>query len=357
MVGWVKSLLLLVSCGSIVTAAEPYLEAWRTRMAGITPEGYLCRRAPGPMVVDGKIEEKEWSGAAWTNDFVDIEGAAKPKPSSRTRVKMLWDDENLYIAAEMEEPQVWATLVKHDSVIFNDPDFEVFLDPDGDTHEYGEFEMNALNTTWDLFLPKPYKDGGKPDNGWEITGLKSAVQVEGTLNDPSDKDQGWCVEIAMPWKSLERLRHVQTAPKEGEQWRINFSRVEWQIEIVDGKIVKKPKTPEFNWVWSPQGVIDMHRPEMWGLLQFAKGEGEGALNEPSRSSRRFLQEVYYAQRDWKKAHGNWAKSLQELGVTTEDKTLSAIELRATDEGYECAATLQKQRWSINQDGKFSMSGN
>lgn len=357
MAGGVKTLLLLVSCASMVSAAEPYLEAWRTRMAGITPEGYLCRRASGPMVVDGKIEEKEWSGAAWTNDFVDIEGAAKPKPAFRTRVKMLWDDENLYIAAEMEEPQVWATLVKHDSVIFNDPDFEVFLDPDGDTHEYGEFEMNALNTTWDLFLPKPYKDSGKPDNGWEITGLKSAVQAQGTLNDPSDKDQGWCVEIAMPWKSLEKLRHVQTAPKDGEQWRINFSRVEWQIEIVDGKIIKKPKTPEFNWVWSPQGVIDMHRPEMWGLLQFTKGEGERVLNNPSRPARQFIQEVYYAQRDWKKAHGKWAKSLLELGVTSDDKNLSALELRATDDGYECAATLQKQRWRINQDGKLSLSEN
>lgn len=327
-------------------------------MAGIVPETYLCRQASGPVTIDGRLDEREWAAAEWTKDFVDIEGESKPKPAFRTRVKMLWDQENLYIAAEMEEPQVWATLVKHDSVIFNDPDFEVFIDPDGDTHEYGEFEVNALNTTWDLFLPKPYKDGGKPDDGWEITGLKSAVQIQGTLNQPSDKDHGWRVEIAMPWKGLSRLTHRESAPGEGEQWRINFSRVEWQIEVIDGKVVKKPKTPEFNWVWSPQGVIDMHRPEMWGLLQFTKSEGEVVLKpEPARPARLFLQKVYYAQRDWNKSHGHWAKSLEELGLGVDDKSLSAPRLSSTDEGYQCEVMLKSERWGIRQDGKISRLGN
>ncbi len=47
---------------------------------------------------------------------------------------------------------------------------------------YYEFEMNALNTGWDLFLPKPYNAGGKADNSWDIAGLKTAVAVQGTLN-------------------------------------------------------------------------------------------------------------------------------------------------------------------------------
>ena len=51
--------------------------------------------------------------------------------------------------------------------------------------------------------------------------------------------------------------------------KINFSRVEWQITIRDGAYEKIPKTAEDNWVWSPQGVIDMHQPEMWAYLEFA----------------------------------------------------------------------------------------
>ena len=60
--------------------------------------------------------------------FVDIQGATQPRPRFRTRAKMLWDDEYFYIAAELEEPHVWATLTEHDSVIFHDNDFEVFLE-------------------------------------------------------------------------------------------------------------------------------------------------------------------------------------------------------------------------------------
>ena len=93
---------------------------------------------------------------------------------------MLWDADYFYVGAELREPHVWGTLTAHDSVIFHDPDFEVFIDPNGDNHEYYEFEINALGTSWDLFLPKPYKDDGKPMNAWEIPGLKSAVFVDGT---------------------------------------------------------------------------------------------------------------------------------------------------------------------------------
>ena len=63
---------------------------------------------------------------------------------------------------------------------------------------------------------------------------------------------------------------VDSPPKPGETWRINFSRVQWRHEVVDGKYHKVPKTPEDNWVWAPQGAINMHIPEMWGYVTFVK---------------------------------------------------------------------------------------
>jgi Carbohydrate family 9 binding domain-like len=129
---------------------------------------YDCSRAGSRVEIDGRLDDAAWMKASWTDYFVDIEGDLKPKPRFRTRAKMLWDDEYFYIAADIEEPDVWATLTKHDSVIFHDNDFEVFIDPNGDTLEYYEFEVNALNTGWDLFLDKPYSRGGKARNDWEI---------------------------------------------------------------------------------------------------------------------------------------------------------------------------------------------
>jgi hypothetical protein len=229
---------------------------------------YDCPRAKSAVRIDGRLDETAWSAAPWTGYFVDIEGDKKPNPRFRTRAKMLWDDEYFYVAADMEEPHVWGTLTKHDSVIFHDNDFEVFIDPNGDTLEYYEFEINALNTGWDLFLDKPYRQGGKARNEWEIPGLRTAVHIRGTLNDPKDRDSGWTVEIAFPWKALAEFAYKAAPPKPGDEWRVNFSRVEWQHELVDGKYRKVPNTKEDNWVWSPQGVINMHVPERWGRVRF-----------------------------------------------------------------------------------------
>ena len=162
---------------------------------------------------------------------------------------MLWDDTYFYVGAVLEEPHVWGTLKEHDSVIFRDNDFEIFIDPNGDNHEYYEIEINALNTEWDLFLKKPYRDGGPAINEWEIPGLKTAVHVSGTLDDPSDTDTSWSVELAIPWKSLAGHAHRQTPPKDGDQWRINFSRVEWRHEIARESTARSrtpPKTTGFG---------------------------------------------------------------------------------------------------------------
>jgi hypothetical protein len=97
---------------------------------------YVCYKSSGPIAVDGKLTEPSWQKAEWTSLFADIEGDKRPGPRFATRAKMLWDDKYLYIAAELEEPDVWATLKERDAVIFYDNDFEVFIDPDGYTHQY-----------------------------------------------------------------------------------------------------------------------------------------------------------------------------------------------------------------------------
>ena len=221
------------------------------------PKSYDCPRATHPLNIDGKIDEAAWEKAPWTTDFMDIQGPESTKPRFRTRSKMLWDDQYLYIAAELEEPNVHGTLTRHDSVIFHDNDFEVFLKPLASDPGYFEFEINALNTSWDLFLNKPYREHGRADNSWDIPGLKTAVAVEGTLNQPEDTDRGWTVEIAIPWTAYASRLPVP-APTPGTSWRVNFSRVEWT-----------PGNPrEDNWVWTPQGLINMHIPTHWGYLNF-----------------------------------------------------------------------------------------
>src|ERR1700744_1722163 len=167
-----------------------------------TPLNYVIYHTNTAPTIDGDINDNVWKQAAWTTDFGDIEGDSKPKPTYTTRVKMLWDDTCLYIAAQIQEPNVWAYQVHHDDIVFRDNDFEVFINPNTTTHQYYEIEVNALNTIFDLFLNNPYRDSGKPMISWDAEGLRSAVKVQGTLNKPGDTDKGWTVEMAIPFRAL-----------------------------------------------------------------------------------------------------------------------------------------------------------
>ena len=265
MVAFHESHRALVRLAAACALAAPMV----AQVTAPEPRQYLVAHARSAINVDGKLDDSAWRDAPWTDAFVDIEGAAKPRPQFETRVKMLWDDEFLYVGANLVEPHVWATLMVHDTVIFHDPDFEVFIDPNGDGLEYYEFEINAHGTSWDLFLPKPYRLGGKAQNSWEIPGLRWAVYVDGSLNDARDRDQGWSVELGFPWKAFAEFAHKPLPPNPGDKWRVNFSRVQWPIEI-EGRNYRKVKgAKEDNWVWSPQGEINMHIPEKWGVITFA----------------------------------------------------------------------------------------
>jgi hypothetical protein len=327
----------------------------------VPPRHYVCYRARSPIRVDGKLDEAAWQAVPWTEDFVDIEGDNRPRPRFRTRVKMLWDDRYFYVAAELEEPHVWGTFTKHDSYIFQeDNDFEVFIDPDGDNHNYAELEMNALNTTWDLLLKKPYRDGGPALDEWEIPGLKTAVHVDGTLNDPRDTDRGWTIEIAFPWKVLGTLSKQPAPPRDGDQWRVNFSRVEWQHQVVAGKYRRVKDRKEDNWVWSPQGEIEMHRPEMWGYVQFSTAAPGKATFRPDVAgpAKHLLHRIYYAERAFHKKHGRYGPTLEDLGLGgLGHKTLvgpPALDVRK--DGFRATANVRlpgggTRIWHIRQDSR------
>jgi len=320
------------------------------------PRTYVCYKTSTPMLVDGKLNDPGWVNAKWSESFVDIEGNLKPDPFYDTKVKMLWDDNYFYFGAEMEEPHVWATLTARDAVIFKDNDFEIFLDPDGDTHNYYELEVNAFETEWDLILLKPYHDQSKVAvDSWDIPGLITKVHVNGTINDPSDMDKGWSVEIAIPWKALEECA-PNFHPQEGEQWKVNFSRVQWDVDIVEEQYVKTD-SPEFNWVWSPQGLIYMHMPDLWGLVQFTSASPEQGNVEFQESEidliKWALRQVYYRQRNHFFKMERYTASLKELNLlTTPVEGVSwPPEIVLTPSGWEAALRWDQSTVVIRTDGK------
>ena len=303
---------------------------WPVPKTEYNPQNYMCHKADGYITVDGKSDEQSWKGAPWTDHFTDIEGNLKPEPTYKTRVKMLWDEEYMYFFAEMEEPHLWATLTERDAVIFHDNDFEIFIDPDGDTHNYYELELNLFGTLWDLLLTKPYRDSGQAVDAWDVRDIKYALDLRGTLNNTSDTDEGWSIEVAIPWKVLEECAGHPGPPKDGEIWKINFSRVQWDTEINSYSYVKKPDTPEHNWVWSPQGLIAMHYPEMWGNVRFIDrytsfDRNTFSLEEEEQveiNAEWILRQLYYGMKYTNENSGHLPRSINELY-----RTLKTVNIR------------------------------
>jgi hypothetical protein len=159
---------------------------------------------------------------------------------------------------------------------------------------------------------------------------------------------------------VKELTRVAVPPCNGEQWRINFSRVEWEHEVVDGRYRKVDGKPEDNWVWSPQGVIDMHRPETWGILQFstAKPGTVEARPDPAEPARHLLSRIYYAQQGYRERHGTWAHSLGQLGLSgSASGKLGPPRLETTTNTFEASVTMPgpggtSERWNIASDARI-----
>ncbi|MFT3949477.1 MAG: carbohydrate-binding family 9-like protein [Agriterribacter sp.] len=254
---------------------------------------YTSYKIASAPTIDGRLDEKVWATASASNKFVDLISGAQT--ALDTRAAVLWDDQYLYVGFWIEEPNITAKLTERDAPIYQDNDVEFFIaGPDG----YYEFEINSFGTIYevlffwsDVYDKKGYSakpefkrdgPGAKIFNGvgyrhprgsrigfwkWDMPGLKSAVHIDGTINNDKDKDKGWTVEIAIPWSSLKILADADgraLPPKNNDEWRMDFSRFNQK---------KYSESDSGGWAWSSHGVWDSHVPECYTRIQFVeKGE-------------------------------------------------------------------------------------
>jgi hypothetical protein len=212
---------------------------------------YRAPRARGPIKIDGVLDEADWKRAPSTGPFTHtMDGASA---HYRTEAKILWDDENLYVGFTCQDEDIWSSYTQHDDPLYNQEAVEIFVDADGDGKTYNEIEISPGNVTFDAYFPARRQG---MDLSWE-SGLKSAVKVDGTYNDPSDVDRGWTVEAAIPIARLAAVPHVP--PKPGDRWRINLYRLDWQ---------QQRRVNEAT-AFSPVYVPDFHNLPRFGWLQFA----------------------------------------------------------------------------------------
>jgi hypothetical protein len=168
----------------------------------------------------------------------------------RTTARLLYDDQNLYVSFDCEDPNIWGTLFKRDDPIYGQEAVEIFIDADGDQRTYNEIEVSPNNTLFDAYFPE--RRAGM-DLSWD-SGTRSAVKFKGTINNPTDRDEGWTVEMAVPYARLAKVPHVP--PKKGDQWRFNLYRLDGDAGRQQGM------------AFSPLFVGDFHHLPRFGRLNF-----------------------------------------------------------------------------------------
>ncbi len=211
---------------------------------------YICRRATGPIVIDGCLDEPAWASAAPVSLVLADTGAAPRQP---TQARLLWDDDYLYVAFSCKDNDIWGTTTERDQDIYNQEVVEVFIDAASCGSAYVEIEVSPLNAVLDLFmLWRDDRQRGLWD--WDSAGLQTAVVVGGDPWHRGTCDRSWTVEMAIPMSDFEMAPNLPPWP--GDTWRVNLYRID---RGVDGD--------EYT-AWSPPRRINYHTPSRFGVLQF-----------------------------------------------------------------------------------------
>lgn len=221
-----------------------------------------CFYTPKDIQIDGNLSDLVWQDIPWSTPFIDIRGEAFPKPEGATQVKFCWNKHYFFIAATLQDQHLWTTMTEDETELYRQDVFEVFIDPDADGLDYYELEINALGTTWDLALSRPYNQGGQANSAWNIDGLQKGIQLQGTINDATDLDQGWTLELAIPWDAFFDKKHCRKSFLKKQILAINFLRMDYDLDVVEGQYQQKTDGASFG-VWKAQGTINMHLPQKW----------------------------------------------------------------------------------------------
>ncbi|ORX84915.1 hypothetical protein K493DRAFT_360555 [Basidiobolus meristosporus CBS 931.73] len=338
--------------------------------------------------IDGSLDDVEWAVAPWTEEFVDALALSKSSSSTqlKTRAKMLWDENFIYVAAQLFDPFIIANLTRMPELqdIF-DNTFEMLIDTDRTHHQLKRIQINPLGVYRALQYDKPPMDGGRP-SVWKLSNqFESAVlntsEVHQLVNGGLDKivnvatnretQSLWNIEWAIPINVLKhRLkRDPHSIPPYSS---FQFMRSGWppmtNSEGSDPKprrrrryistAVEKliPQVPYLQ-TWSPipGGVLE---PEWWGTIEFlpldARPDSDTTYPPYEARTRFALMQIYRAQRARFDRVGQYTDDLTELRIDGprmgECTDLPVIETNENDTKYEARIYIGNGRVGhIRQD--------
>ncbi len=188
--------VLLMCCTSSAIAQESAMQEKRFRINRID-------QAP---VIDGRIGEAEWAGAARLSDLHEVEPIEFTTPSERTLWYLAYDDKSLYVAAHAYDSDpngIVAQTLRQGGRLRSDDTMNVLIDPFNNKRSGYVFTLNPNGVRAEAI----YATATRPSDDWDGIWRGAATVV----------DDGWTMEMAIPFNTV-------TFDPDSDTWGINFSR-------------------------------------------------------------------------------------------------------------------------------------
>jgi hypothetical protein len=212
----------------------------------------VCRKVGSAPTIDGRLDDPAWANAQVIDRFPSF--WAKAKGQDVTRARLVWDDEALYFAADMDDAELQSYGTRRNDHLWEGDVFELFFKPQNDRPEYYEFQVNPRSVILELAFPKRGFDfatlAARPP-----LGMKAVAVCRGTVDQPGDVDRGWTVEGRIPWTVFAPSGG---RPQPGVEWGVALCRYDY------GPAGTKPVLTSS----APLTIPSFHRYEDYGRLRF-----------------------------------------------------------------------------------------
>ena len=221
---------------------------------------YKVSKTTEPITVDGRMDEASWKKAE-IRTFDNFFRLDKAPDKQGTKFRMLWDDQKIYLFYQCEDTSLMAKETRFDGATHLDDCAEFFCVPVPDSiYFHFGFELNISKTAFDFIVLWKYFNGRNIFiNGYNPV-YESGVTYEGTINDESDKDKGWQMELAIPFTCFSQFNNISRA-KPGVKWAFQAVRQDRNL-ISDRFRSTSILFPLYNL------KQDVHQPCHFGLLEF-----------------------------------------------------------------------------------------
>lgn len=247
-------MLAIIQAALVACVVIPTNQALAQDQIGIYP----VTRASAAPVIDGRLDDAVWRSAVVQHMVEHDKGGPAPL---ETTVRLLWDDDYLYIGFYGADKDVWTTFTEDDTNLWEQEVFESFIAPQSVGWTYYEINISPRNNLVDLFVTHagPMRQRTIVSmREWDCEGIRHAVFVDGDPA-PGTVDKSWSAELAIPFARLWTAPMLH--PEPGDEWRVNFFRIE-----------RNPDKPTELWeaCMNFTGGLGFHVPERFGILVFMK---------------------------------------------------------------------------------------